>query len=81
VRGSCPAVTLDEKSLKGVPVVAEDVNGVKMVVAEEAVVAVVAGVEALIGPGVHTSCSNDRFELKTTFQQQSVRSGGHRTEL
>lgn len=80
MRGSCPAVTLDENSLKGVPVVAEDVNGVKMV-AEEAVVAVVAGVEALIGPGVHTSCSNDRFELKTTFQQQSVGSGGHRTEL
>jgi len=54
-------VALDENSLKGVPVGAEDVNGVKMV-AEEAVVAVVAGVEALIGPGVHTSCSNDRFE-------------------
>jgi hypothetical protein len=32
-------------------------------VAEEAVVAVVAGV--LIGPGVHTSCSNDRFELRS----------------
>ena len=49
-------------SLKGEPVGAEDVKGVKMV-AEEAVVAVVAGVELLIGPGVHTSCSNDRFEL------------------
>jgi hypothetical protein len=79
VRGSCPTVALDENSLKGVPVGA-DVNGVKMV-AEEAVVAVVAGVEALIGPGVHTSCSNDRFELKVTFQLQSVRSGGQRTEL
>jgi len=52
-------LTLDENSLKGVPVGAEDVNGVKMV-AEEAVVAVVVGVE--IGPGVHASCSNDRFE-------------------
>jgi hypothetical protein len=72
-------VALDENSLKGVPAGA-DVNGVKMV-AEEAVVAVVAGVEALIGPGVHTSCSNDRFELKVTFQRQSVRSGGQRTEL
>jgi hypothetical protein len=72
-------VALDENSLKGVPAGA-DVNGVKMV-AEEAVVAVVAGVEALIGPGVHTSCSNDRFELKVTFQLQSVRSGGQRTEL
>lgn len=72
-------MALDENSLKGVPAGA-DVNGVKMV-AEEAVVAVVAGVEALIGPGVHTSCSNDRFELKVTFQLQSVRSGGQRTEL
>jgi len=80
VRGSCPAVALDKISLKGVPVGIEDVNGVKMV-AEEAVVAVVAEVEALIGPGVHTSCSNDRFELKITFQRQSVRSGGQRTEL
>jgi hypothetical protein len=79
VRGSCPTVALDENSLKGVPAGA-DVNGVKMV-AEEAVVAVVAGVEALIGPGVHTSCSNDRFELEVTFQLQSVRSGGQRTEL
>ena len=64
MRGSCPA--LNENSLKGVPVGTEDVNGVKMV-ADEAVVAVVAGVEVLIGPGVHTSCSNDRFELKITF--------------
>lgn len=72
-------MALDENSLKGVPAGA-DVNGVKMV-AEEAVVAVVAGVEALIGPGVHTSCSNDRFELKVTFQQQPVRSGEQRTEL
>jgi hypothetical protein len=58
-------VALVENSLKGVPVGAEDVNGVKMV-AEEAVVAVVAGVEELVGPGVHTSCSNDRFELTMT---------------
>ncbi len=62
MRGSCPAVALVENSLK---VGAEDVNGVKMV-AEEAVVAVVAGVEELVGPGVHTSCSNDRFELTMT---------------
>lgn len=41
---------------------AEDVKGVKTV-AEEALVAVVAMVELLGGPGVHTSCSNDRFEL------------------
>ena len=73
-------MVLAENSLKGVPVGAEDVNGVKMV-AEEAVVAVVAGVEPLIGPGVHTSCSNDRFELEITFQRESVRSGGQRTEL
>jgi hypothetical protein len=61
-------VTLFENSLKG-----EVVKGVKMV-AEEAVVAVVAGV--LIGPGVHTSCSNDRFELTREYQWQSVKSGG-----
>lgn len=47
MRGSCPAVALDKNSLKGVPDGAEDVNGVKMV-ADEAVVAVVAGVEELI---------------------------------
>ena len=64
MRGSCPA--LAENSLKGVPAGIEDVNGVKMV-ADEAVVAVVAGVEALIGPGVHTSCSNERFELRSHF--------------
>ncbi len=55
-------MALVENSLKDVPVGAEEVNGVK-IVAEEAVVAVVAGVDALMGPGVHTSCSNDRFEL------------------
>lgn len=65
MRGPCPAVALDENSLKGVPAGA-DVNGVKMV-AEEADVAVVAGVE-----GVHTSCSNDRFELKDAFQRSAT---------
>lgn len=49
-------------SLKRVLVGAEDVKGEKTV-AEEAVVAVVATVELLGGPGVHTSCSNDRLEL------------------
>ena len=59
MRGSCPAAAHFENSLKGDRVGAEDVKGVKMVV-----VAVVAGVELLlIRPGVHTSCSNDRFEL------------------
>ena len=62
MRGSCPARALFENSLKGESIGAEDVKGVKMV-AEEAVVAVVAGVELLRGPGVHTSCSKDRFEL------------------
>lgn len=46
-------------SLKNVLVGAEEVKGVKTV-AEEALVAMV---ELLRGPGVHTSCSNDRFEL------------------
>jgi hypothetical protein len=73
-------MAFDESSLKGVPVGAEDVNGVKMV-AEEAVVAVVAGVEALRAPGVQTICSKDRFELRITFQRQSVRSGEQRTGL
>jgi hypothetical protein len=58
-------VVLFGNSLKSVLVGAEDVNGVKMV-AEEADVAVVATVELLRGPGVHTSCSNDRFELTRT---------------
>ena len=63
MRESCPAMTLFENSLKKEVVVAEEVKGVKMVVVEEALVAVVATVELLSGPGVHTSCSNDRFEL------------------
>ena len=56
-------MVLFENSLKKELVVAEEVKGVKMVVVEEALVAVVAMVELLSGPGVHTSCSNDRFEL------------------
>jgi len=55
-------VALFENSLKIVLVGAEEVKGVK-IVAEEALVAVVATVELVGGPGVHTSCSNDRFEL------------------
>ena len=63
MRGSCPAVALFENSLNIELVGAEEVKGVKIVVTEEALVALVATVELLGGPGVHTSCSNDRFEL------------------
>jgi hypothetical protein len=55
-------VALFENSLKIELVGTEGVKGVK-IVAEEALVAVVATVELVRGPGVHTSCSNDRFEL------------------
>jgi hypothetical protein len=55
-------VELFENSLKIELVGAEEVRGVK-IVAEEALVAVVDTVELVGGPGVHTSCSNDRFEL------------------
>ena len=52
-------MALFENSLKIELVGAEEVKGVK-IVAEEALVATV---ELVGGPGVHTSCSNDRFEL------------------
>jgi hypothetical protein len=56
-------VALFGKSLKNELVGAEEVKGVKIVVADEALVALVATVELVGGPGVHTSCSNDRLEL------------------
>jgi hypothetical protein len=55
-------VALLENSFTSVLVGAEDVRGVK-IVAGETVVGVVTIVEQLGGPGVHTRCSNDRFEL------------------
>jgi hypothetical protein len=75
-------VALFENSLKKVVAEAEEVKGVKMVT-EEALVAVVATVELLRGPGVHTSCSNDRFELAKEISGTDSQRGAEveRTEL
>jgi hypothetical protein len=74
VRGSCPAVALLENSFTSVLVGAEDVRGVKTVVGET-VVGVVTIVEQLGGPGVHNSCSNDRFELMETHPSEDSSKG------